>query len=286
MPSRAADGPAAAAPPRKRLTPEQMALLLEPSAAAKAGFRKQVQAALDRELTGTLDPETMHIQPHDDLFKFERQNTRGYYENISMFTAVDAYGNTSQWSQRVVGPRSFFPRSLHSKKRLLSEDPEEAAHDEAAHDEDARDEDDVDVKPEIAIDVDVEVQQHTPPRRKAAAANQVPRSPRKTRASLARERRASAAAYDEDNLDFDDASTEASHLGRTRNGGGAAAPTSMLGEARAGPAPVDGADEGRGKRRCSARMRARVGTVEFEGVRGGLEGLCVRGTAEPDVDRA
>lgn len=57
----------------------------------------------------------------------------------------------------------------------------------------------------------------------------------------------------------------------------------MLGEAQPGPAPVggEGEGEGRGKRRCSARMRARVGTAEFEGVRGGLEGLCVRGTAEP-----
>ncbi|GAA5914017.1 hypothetical protein JCM8208_005920 [Rhodotorula glutinis] len=269
MPARTASRPAAAHP-RKRLTREQMAALLHPSAATKAGFRKQVQAAIERELTGALDPETTHIMPHDEFVKFERQDARGVYEGISMYSAVDAYGRTSQWSQHVVGPRSWFPRSLHSKKRVLDEDAE--------HEDD--DEVEVKIEVEVADEEEDKEQQHTPPRRKAAAA-QVPRSPRKSR------RRAAAAApsssYDEDNLDFDDAATEASHLGRTRSSTAAAA--SMLGEAQPGPAPVDGAEEGRGKRRCSARMRARVGTAEFEGVRGGLEGLCVRGTAEPDVDR-
>ncbi|GAA5843937.1 hypothetical protein JCM9279_003680 [Rhodotorula babjevae] len=267
MPVRHANRPTAAHA-QKRLSPEQMAALLEPSAATKAGFRKQVQAALDRELRGALDPDTVHIQPHEEMF--ERQNARGYFENITMWTAVDGYGRTSLWSQRVVGPRSFFPRSLNSKKRTLSEDADVVA------DEAAEGEDDIDIKVEVEVEVasEEEEQQHTPPRRKGAAA-QVPRSPRKTR-----RRAAAAPSYDEDNLDFDDASTEASHLARTR-GGGAGAATGMLGEAQPGLAPVEGEGEGRGKRRCSARMRARVGTAEFEGVRGGLEGLRV----EPDVDR-
>ncbi|GAA6055260.1 hypothetical protein JCM3770_001512 [Rhodotorula araucariae] len=268
MRSSRSKGKAAAAPPVAFAR-----TLPKPDAKMAALFRDEVKSMLSRPPpvpeSLTLDHKTAKTFINGT---FERRSSLNIQESVQFCTAVDKDGKAQSWVSRTEGDRRYFPRIAQVKKRLRDEDEFIAEEDD-----------------EAAAAAQNEDEQVTRPRKssKKRASGSVsssrrraePVAPKKTR------RMRPAAAVDAENhdSDFDDGATtetEASHLARTRAGPSSSG--AMLGE------------DGRGKRRCSARLRGETDDAtrvkrehagdDLVSLCGRVDGLGFRSTVEPDTD--